>query len=62
MFEKDGGLFLETWVVNRRNNFGFYLDDVQVPEDKLIESILEHFKKLDCVCVEKAYDAIYECK
>ena len=60
VIEKDGVLTIETWVVNRSNNFGFYLDDVEVSKDKFIETAIEHFKNLECASVEAAYAAIYE--
>jgi hypothetical protein len=61
--EKNGEIVVETWVVNRENNYGFSLEDLHitdVSEDKLVATLLEHFKKLTCAAVQKAYDAIYD--
>ena len=66
--EKNGEIVVVTWAVNRKNNFGFYLEELHIPViylndmhvsgDKLIKTLLEHFQKLTCAPVQEAYDAM----
>ena len=51
---------IETWVVTKSTNFGFYIEDVLVTEEGFVDAVLALRPKLTIDAVQAAYDAQYD--